>query len=67
METDTEIMKIKERKIEELIIKLLDDNKRLEEKIGVYKNRNKDLESQITQIESNLRKMLKKHLIIKFI
>jgi hypothetical protein len=66
METDTEILKIKERKIEELIIQLMDDNKRLEEKISVYKNKNKVLESQMTQIESNLRKMLKKYLIIKF-
>ena len=65
-ETDTEIMKLKERKIEELIIQLMDDNKRLEEKISVYKNKNKVLESQMTQIESNLRKMLKKYLIIKF-
>jgi hypothetical protein len=49
-ENESEIMKIKERKIEELIIQLMDDNKRLEEKLNTYKEKNKRLESQMTQI-----------------
>ena len=65
-ENDIEIMKIKERKIEELIINLIDETKMLEEKISVCKEKNKCLESKMTQIESNLRKVLKKYWILKF-
>ena len=44
----------------------MDNTTKLEEKLNEYKEKNKVLESQITQIESNLRKILKKYWIIKF-